>query len=80
MPRTTINIDDDVLRDAKQLARESGCSLGRIISSLARRGISKRVEPSEMKPRKVFGFRPFAREGRLVPNQLINRLRESGEY
>ncbi len=37
--RTTINLDDDVLRVARTLARERGDSLGAVLSDLARRGL-----------------------------------------
>lgn len=37
--RTTINLDDDVLRAARTLARERGDSLGAVLSDLARRGL-----------------------------------------
>jgi len=37
--RTTLNLDPDVLRAARHLAREGGRSLGEMISELARRGL-----------------------------------------
>ena len=40
--RTTLNLDDDVARAARSLAREQGRSLGAVLSDLARRGL----EPS----------------------------------
>jgi hypothetical protein len=39
--RTTLNIDDDVLRVAKELAREGEVSVGRVVSELARRGLQQ---------------------------------------
>ena len=36
--RTTLNIDDDVLAAARELAERSGSSLGAALSELARRG------------------------------------------
>jgi hypothetical protein len=38
--RTTVDLDEDILRTAKQLARESDQSLGRVLSDLARRGLT----------------------------------------
>jgi hypothetical protein len=38
--RTTLTLDDDVLEAAARLARARGVSLGRILSDLARRGLS----------------------------------------
>ena len=37
--RTTLQIDDDVLKAARTLAAERGVSIGRVISDLARRGL-----------------------------------------
>lgn len=37
--RTTINLEDDVLRAVKSLARERGTSLGAIVSSLVREAL-----------------------------------------
>ena len=38
--RTTLEIDDDVLRVARSLARTEHKSLGRVVSDLARKGLS----------------------------------------
>lgn len=38
--RTTLSIDDDILRIARSIARDSRQSIGEIISRLARRGLS----------------------------------------
>jgi len=38
--RTTVDLDEDILRTAKDLARENEQSLGRVISDLARRGLN----------------------------------------
>lgn len=37
--RTTLQIDDDVLEDARGIARAEGRSLGAVISELARRSL-----------------------------------------
>ena len=39
------------------------------------------VEASTVRERKAtYGFRPFPKEGCIVSNDLINKLREDGEY
>lgn len=43
--RTTLSIDDDVLRAARQIADSTGKSLGEAISALARAGLGS-PEPS----------------------------------
>ena len=37
--RTTLDIEDDVLQAAKELAEREGSTTGRVISALARRGL-----------------------------------------
>jgi hypothetical protein len=78
--RTTRDIEDDVLFAAKDLARREKKSAGRIISELARKGLSGAATASVREPKAVYGFRPFPKEGRIVSNELINKLREEGEY
>jgi hypothetical protein len=38
--RTTVDLDEDILRVAKDLARESEQTLGRVLSDLVRRGLT----------------------------------------
>jgi hypothetical protein len=40
MSRTTLDIDDDVLHAARELAAGGGRSIGAVISELARRGLT----------------------------------------
>ena len=43
--RTTINIDEDLLRIARSLARARSISIGAIISELVRRGLEMQRQP-----------------------------------
>jgi hypothetical protein len=73
--RTTLDIADDVLQAAKELARRQKTSAGEVISQLARRGLqAQAAKPSEA-PVDFFGFRPFPRRGGVVTNELIDELR-----
>ena len=38
--RTTLKIDDDVLAAARELAERDGCTLGKAVSELARKGFT----------------------------------------
>ena len=78
--RTTLDIEDDVLFAAKALARRDKRSAGQVISELARKGLAGGATPAAQEPEAVYGFRPFPKEGRIVSNELINKLREDGEY
>jgi hypothetical protein len=77
--RTTLDIDDDVLQAAKELARRERKTAGQILSELARRGLTEAKDTSAKEPaaKEVFlGFRPFPRRGRIVTNEMIDRLRK----
>ena len=39
--RTTLDVDDDILQAAKELAAAQGSTAGRVLSELARRGLSR---------------------------------------
>ncbi len=43
--RTTLEIDDDVIRAAKDIARLKNIGLGRVVSELARRGLTPDAAP-----------------------------------
>ena len=77
--RTTLDIEEDVLFAAKELARRGKKTAGQIISELARKGLAAATSTAR-EPKAVYGFRPFPKEGRIVSNALINKLREDGEY
>ena len=77
--RTTLDIDDDVLQAAKELARRERKTAGQILSELARRGLTEAKDTSSKertRKRSFLGFRPFARRGAIVTNEMIHRLRE----
>jgi hypothetical protein len=44
--RTTLEIDDDILQAAKELARLKNQGIGRAISDLARRGLVPEISPT----------------------------------
>ena len=46
--RTTLDIEDDVLQAAKELAQRQGGSAGQVISDLARRGLN--ATPTKRRP------------------------------
>ena len=85
--RTTLDIDDDLLIAAKEIARRDGTSAGAVVSRLVRASLTGRVgEPAEapaagaslLRGRaNAAGFRPFkARPGKVVTNEQVNRLRD----
>jgi hypothetical protein len=78
--RTTLDIDDDLLIVAKELARRERSSAGKIVSRLLRESLtSQKVAPeSSARRRPVAGFRPFAApRGIVVTDEEVNALRDA---
>lgn len=84
--RTTLDISDDVLFAAKELAQREKKSLGQVISELARRAFaapatsSSASSPTPAPPvterLASYGIHPLPKRGGIVTNELINRLRD----
>ena len=77
--RTTLNIDDEVLTAAREIARRRHTTAGAIISELARRALAQpTLEPgaAEREPEAFFGFRPLPAAGRIVGDETVERIRE----
>ena len=73
--RTTLDIDEDVLRAAKEHARREKKTAGAVISELARRALTAPPRAAR-EPKALHGFRPFPRRGGIVTNEQIDKLRE----
>ncbi len=72
--RTTIDLDEDLLRLAKHLASEQGESLGRVLSALVRRGLEA---PSKTKARAgVIPTLPRKPGAQPVTGQMVKDLLE----
>jgi hypothetical protein len=80
--RTTLDIDDDLLAAAKELARREGRTAGAVVSSLLRSSLTGQgAAASRSSPRRtrgVAGFEPFvARAGVVTTNDQVNALRDA---
>lgn len=80
--RTTLAIDDDVLFAVKERARRERRTAGEVLSDLARQALtnptSNRTAPPDDDD--FYGFPTLPAGGRVVTNELIDRLREDGPY
>lgn len=76
--RTTLDIDDDVLVAAKELARHQNISAGKVVSRLLRRVLTGQSEvvAADKELRSVAGFRPFLAGKNIATNEVVNRLRK----
>jgi hypothetical protein len=70
--RTTLDIDDDILQAAKELAEREKSTAGRVISALARRALSSSPSAGKVKNRGGIPVIPSRRE--IVNLQKIERL------
>jgi hypothetical protein len=72
--RTTLDIDEDVLEAARELAARRGTTAGRILSEIARSALA----PRGRSPRKRNGvpILPPRRQAGLVTPEVVNRLRD----
>jgi len=77
--RTTLDIDEDVLVAAKEIARRERQTAGAVISRLARLALTQAAGPAQPRlaePRAFYGIRPLPQRGVVVTDDLVNRLRE----
>jgi hypothetical protein len=71
--RTTLDLDEDVLLVAKQLAAQRGKTAGQIVSELVRKALEPKKPPRMRNGVPLFSPKPGARKPSL---ELINRLRD----
>jgi hypothetical protein len=74
--RTTLDIDEDVLRTSKALARARGESVGRVISDLARRGLEPKKR--HFKFRNGVPILPPIPGAKPVTPEIVKELFEAG--
>ena len=78
--RTTLEIDDDILQVAKELARAENKTAGRILSELARKALTTPSESlsEEMVLKNGFYVRP-GRGGAVVTTELVNQILDAAD-
>lgn len=79
--RTTLDIDDDLLAAAKELARREGATAGQVVSRLLRRSLTggeAPVKAARARRKPVAGFVPFpAKTGTVTTNEQVDALRDA---
>lgn len=78
--RTTLDISDDVLFAAKEVARRERRTMGDVLSTWARAALLRpELGPAPStaeEPLARYGIQPLPRRGGVVTNELVNRLRD----
>jgi hypothetical protein len=80
--RTTLDLDEDVLLAAKELAARSRRSAGKVISEVFRRGLHAVETPSATQRKRTnvaAGFEVMPAGGRVVTAALVRKLRDETE-
>jgi len=72
--RTTIDIDDDVLSAAKELAAAQKTTAGKVISDLARKALIG--PPNQERPEYRNGFRLMPRTSVVITSEMVEQLLE----
>lgn len=75
--RTTLDIDDDVLQAAKELANRDGSTAGHVISSLARRGLNSPVTKPQKSQKNRGGVPLLPSRGELITLEHVQQLADS---
>jgi len=72
--RTTLAIDDDVLKAAKAIARQRRLTVGQVVSELARTAL--RPVAATTRVRNGVPLLPVRKKGVVVTNEMVNLLRD----
>jgi hypothetical protein len=71
--RTTLDIDEDILHAAREIARQRGETIGKVLSELARKSLTKQVSGPTRNGLPLFPVQPKAG---IVTLELVNQLRD----
>jgi hypothetical protein len=72
--RTTVDIDDDILQAAKELARAENKTAGKVLSELVRKGLTMGFQEEQAEFRG--GFRMLPRTGQVLTPETVEKLLE----
>jgi len=71
--RTTLDLEEDILLAAKEIARQRGKTIGKVISDLARQALTHQVRVSRKHGLPQFPVQPDAG---VITLDLVNSLRD----
>lgn len=78
--RTTLDISDDVLFAAKEVARRERRTIGDVLSTWARAALLRPDQTQQAltveEPLARYGIHPLPHRGGVVTNDLVNRIRD----
>jgi hypothetical protein len=71
--RTTLDIEEDILFAAKEIARQRGSTLGKVLSDLARQALT---QPAPSRTRQGLPLFPVQPKAGIVTMEFVNQLRD----
>lgn len=71
--RTTLDIEDDVLLAAREIARQRGLSMGKVVSNLIRQALTRKTDSTTRHGVPLF---PVRQDAGVVTLELVNQLRD----
>jgi len=71
--RTTLDLEEDVLLAAKEIAKQRGVTIGKVLSDLARQALTRRTAAATRQGLPLFPVQPDAG---VVTRELVNQLRD----
>jgi hypothetical protein len=71
--RTTLDLEEDVLMAAKEIARQRGVTVGKVMSDLARQALTREVAEATRNGLPIF---PIQSNAGIVTLELVNQLRD----
>lgn len=71
--RTTLDLDPDVLRAAREIARRRGLTMGKVLSDLARLALTREASGATRNGVPLFPVQPDAG---IVTPEIVNQLRD----
>jgi hypothetical protein len=71
--RTTLDLEEDVLLAAKEIARQRGVTVGKVMSDLARQALMREASGAAKNGLPIFPIQP---EAKIVTLELVNQLRD----
>ena len=76
--RTTLDLGDDIVRTAKDIARRERRTAGEVITELARLGLQQTTKVRDQDAElAAVGFEPIAPNGNRATNDQVNILRDA---
>ncbi len=71
--RTTLDLDEDILMAAREIARRRGVTMGKALSDLARQALTRQAAGAVRGGVPLF---PVQRDAGVVTLELVNQLRD----